>query len=71
MPDNICTQLLPVMRNRYITTTEKISYKNALELESLSTAEYPEQTENGNEYSIRFSTLQVKDPAASNGASNL
>ncbi len=66
MPDNICTQLLPVMRNRYITTTEKISYKNALELESLSTAEYPEQTENGNEYSIRFSTLQINSTITGN-----
>ena len=32
-PDSICEKLLPVMRNRYITTSENISYQNARELE--------------------------------------
>lgn len=66
MPDNICAQLLPIMRNRYITTTEKISYKDALELERLFSAEYPEQAEDGNEYGIRLSTLQINSTIAGN-----
>ena len=63
-PDKICEQLLPVMRNRYITTTEKISYDNACELERLFTIEYPEQTESGNSYCVRFSTLQINSAIA-------
>lgn len=63
-PDKICEELLPVMRNRYITTTEKISYDNACELESLFTIEYPEQTESGNSYCVRFSTLQINSAIA-------
>lgn len=63
-PDKICEELLPVMRNRYITTTEKISYDNACELERLFTIEYPEQTESGNSYCVRFSTLQINSAIA-------
>ncbi len=63
-PDKICEELLPVMRNRYITTTEKISYDNAWELERLFTIEYPEQTESGNSYCVRFSTLQINSAIA-------
>lgn len=65
-PDNICKKLLPVMRNRYITTTEKISYENACELERLFTIEYPEQTESGVAYGVRFSTLQTNSAIANN-----
>ena len=65
-PDNICKKLLPVMRNRYITTTEKISYENACELERLFTIEYPEQTESGTLYGVRFSTLQTNSAIANN-----
>lgn len=63
-PDKICEELLPVMRKRYITTTEKISYDNACELERLFTIEYPEQTESGNSYCVRFSTLQINSAIA-------
>lgn len=63
-PDKICEELLSVMRNRYITTTEKISYDNACELERLFTIEYPEQTESGNSYCVRFSTLQINSAIA-------
>ncbi len=65
-PDHICKKLLPVMRNRYITTTEKISYENACELEMLFTMEYPEQTESGASYGVRFCTLQTNRAIANN-----
>lgn len=65
-PDKICEKLLPVMRNRYITTGTNISYEHARELEKLFTAEYPEQTEQGVRYGIRFSTLQVNSAIANN-----
>lgn len=65
-PDHICKNLLPVMRNRYITTAENISYENARKLEKLFTEEYPEQTENGVMYGIRFSTLQTNSTIANN-----
>ena len=38
-PDSVCEQLLPVMRNRYITTEEAISYDNARELEQAFTGQ--------------------------------
>ena len=41
-PDSICENLLPVIRNRYIMTTESISYENARALEQAFSAEYPE-----------------------------
>lgn len=66
LPDNICKNMLPVMRNRYIITAEKIPYKNARELEALFTSKYPEQTESGMGYGIRFSTLQTNSSIASN-----
>lgn len=65
-PDNICKKLLSVMRNRYITTTEKITYENASELEKIFMNEYPEQIENGASYDIRFRTLQVNSTKANN-----
>lgn len=65
-PDRICENLLPVMRNRYITTMEKITYENALELEKLFMAAYPEQAENGAAYGVRFSTLQMNSALAGN-----
>lgn len=65
-PDSICESLLPVMSNRYITTTETISYENACELEKLFMEEYPEQTNTGASYGIRLSTLQINSSKASN-----
>ncbi len=65
-PDNVCRKLLPVMQNRYIMTTEKITYGNATELEKLFTAEYPEQAETGTAYGVRFRTLQINDTKANN-----
>lgn len=65
-PDHICKSLLPVIKNRYITTDQNISYENARELERLFTEEYPEQTESGVIYGIRFRTLQTNSTIANN-----
>ena len=66
LPDSICEKLLPVIKNRYITTEENITYENARELEKLFTEEYPEQAESGVMYGIRFSTLQRNSTIANN-----
>lgn len=66
LPDSICEELLPVIKNRYITTAENISYENARELEKLFTEEYPEQAESGAMYGIRFRTLQTNSTIANN-----
>ncbi|MDE6844250.1 MAG: ABC transporter permease [Lachnospiraceae bacterium] len=58
-PDSVCRKLLPVMRNRYIITTDKISYEKAYELEELFVSVYPENTESGVAYGIGLSTLQI------------
>lgn len=65
-PDSVCEKLLPVMRNRYITTSENISYENARELEQAFSDEYPEITDTGVRYGIRLSTLQINDTKAGN-----
>ena len=65
-PDSICENLLSVIRNRYIMTTESISYENARTLEQAFSAEYPEITDTGVSYAIRLSTLQVNTTKASN-----
>ena len=65
-PDSVCEQLLPVMRNRYITTEEAISYDNARALEQAFTEQYPELADTGVSYSIRLSTLQVNSTKAGN-----
>ena len=65
-PDSVCEKLLPVMRNRYITTSENIPYENACELEQTFSDEYPEITDAGVSYSIRLSTLQINSTKANN-----
>ena len=65
-PDSVCEKLLPVMRNRYITTSESISYENARELEQTFSDEYPEDTDTGVSYGIRLSTLQINSTKANN-----
>ena len=65
-PDSVCAQLLPVMRNRYITTTDAISYDNARELEQVFTEQYPELADTGVAYSIRLRTLQINSTRAGN-----
>lgn len=63
-PDSVCEQLLPVNRNRYIVTTDKISYVQAQALEELFLSVYPESTGIGAEYRIRMSTLQISSTKA-------
>ena len=65
-PDSVCEKLLPVMRNRYITTSESISYENARELEQTFSDKYPEITDTGVSYGIRLSTLQINSTKANN-----
>lgn len=65
-PDSVCEQLLPVMRNRYITTEEAIPYDDARELEQVFTDQYPELADTGVSYSIRLSTLQINSTKAGN-----
>ena len=65
-PDSVCEKLLPVMRNRYITTSGSISYENARELEQTFSDEYPEDTDTGVSYGIRLSTLQINSTKANN-----
>ena len=63
-PDSVCKKLLPVMRNRYVITSENISYENALKLEEIFSEAYPELTDTGVSYSIRLRTLQVNSTKA-------
>lgn len=64
LPDSICEKLLPVMHDRYIMTTDKISYAQARGLEELFLSVYPENAEDGADYYIRMRTLQVNETKA-------
>src|SRR5699024_9576392 len=57
---------LPVIRNRYIITSENLSYETARELEDAFSNAYPEITDTGVNYAIRLSTLQINSTKASN-----
>lgn len=63
-PDSVCEKLLPVMRNRYIMTAEKIPYEQACGLETLFASVYPENAGSGADYGIRMKTLQVNGTKA-------
>lgn len=65
-PDHVCEKLLGVMRNRYITTTETISYENARQLDQTFSSVYPELADTGVQYGIRLSTLQINSTKAGN-----
>ena len=68
-PDSVCARLLPVMRNRYISAEESISYEDARELEQIFTDIYPEDPtaeSGGVSYGIRLSTLQINSARAGN-----
>ncbi len=65
-PDSICENLLPVIRNRYITTSETLSYENAYGLEQIFSGNYPEISDTGVSYAIRLSTLQINSTKANN-----
>ena len=65
-PDRVCEKLLPVMQNRYITTSENISYESARVLEQAFLDKYPEIADTGVSYVIRLSTLQINSTKANN-----
>ncbi|MDE6891155.1 MAG: ABC transporter permease, partial [Lachnospiraceae bacterium] len=65
-PDAVCEKLLPVMQNRYIVTSGRISFENARRLAEEFEAAYPEETDTGVSYTIRLSTLQINDAKANN-----
>lgn len=65
-PDRVCEKLLPVMQNRYITTSENISYESARVLEQAFSDKYPEIADTGVSYAIRLSTLQINSTKANN-----
>ena len=66
LPDAVCQQLLPVMRNRYICTADPISFRSAQEMGKLFSNTYPEENADGPSYTIRMRTLQVNENKASN-----
>lgn len=63
-PDGVCENLLAVMCDRYVMTTEKIPYEAARGLDELFLSVYPENMEDGAEYVIRMRTLQVNETKA-------
>ena len=63
-PDSVCENLLAVMRDRYVMTTDKIPYAQARGLEELFLSVYPENVEDGVDYYIRMRTLQVNETKA-------
>lgn len=63
-PDSVCEKLLPVMRDRYIVTADKIPYVQARELEALFISVYPENTDGGADFHIRMRTLQINETKA-------
>lgn len=67
-PDSICSNLLSVMRNRYVKTEMSIPYQEAISLETAFAQEYPEMPENGSgvQYYIRTSTEQINSTIAGN-----
>ncbi len=67
-PDSICSNLLSVMRNRYVKTETAIPYNEAVSLENVFVQKYPEMPDNGNgvQYYIRTSTQQINSSIAGN-----
>jgi len=65
-PDSVCQNLLSVNRNRYIQTSEELSYSDAAVLESRFINAYPEFSEKGVGYDIRLSTLQINEAKGMN-----
>lgn len=67
-PDNICSGLLSVMRNRYLKTETTIPYREAIALETAFAQNYPEMPDDGNgvQYYIRTSTQQINSTIAGN-----
>lgn len=66
-PDEICQNLLPVNRCRFIETKEPLTFEDAEDLEEVFVGIYPEDSgEEGMEYILRMNTLQVNESKVSN-----
>lgn len=67
-PDSVCSQLLSVMRNRYVKTETAIPYQEAISLETAFAQKYSETPEDGNgvQYYIRTRTQQINSTIAGN-----
>lgn len=66
-PDEICQNLLPVNRCRFIETKEPLTFEDAEDLEEVFGGIYPEDSgEEGMEYILRMNTLQVNESKVSN-----
>ena len=66
LPDEVCQALMPVMTNRYLTTTEPIPYADARDLSTTFRQTYSEDSVEGQpRYTIRTSTEQVNESTAS------
>ena len=66
LPDEVCQALMPVMTNRYLTTTEPIPYADARDLSTAFRQIYSEDSVEGQpRYTIRTSTEQVNESTAS------
>ena len=66
LPDAVCQQLLPVMRNRYICTADPISFRSAQEMGKCFPTYTLRRTPMGHPSPIRMRTLQVNENKASN-----
>ncbi len=64
-PDNKCTSLMPVIKNRYIQTKETLPFNTVLELQNQFDKKYP-ASDYGMNYFIRTSTAQINSNKASN-----
>lgn len=64
-PDDKCTSLMPVIKNRYIQTKETLPFDTVLELQNQFDKKYPE-SDDGMHYFIRTSTAQINSNKASN-----
>ena len=64
-PDDKCSSLMPVIKNRYIQTKETLPFDTVLELQNQFDNKYPESGD-GMHYFIRTSTAQINSNKASN-----
>ena len=66
LPDEACTDLMPVGTNRYLTTAEPIPYADARDLSAAFRRTYSEDSVEGQpRYTIRTRTEQVNESTAS------
>lgn len=65
-PDEVCSQLLAVNRNRFIITKEPVSFADAQQLEQIFHQAYPEKPgEQGVRYACNTKTMQINSALTS------